>query len=146
MNHLFKRSLKPASSRTINIALLFMRVGIGVLTIIHGYPKFMGGMQGWHNLGVTFMAPLGIAFLPTLWGFLGALTEFIGGIMFTVGFGTRLAAVANIIMMSIATAWHINKGDSFNVYSLPVTLMVVFLAYFIMGGGIVSVDAHIAKE
>ena len=146
MNNFFKFSLKTASPRTIHIALLFMRVGIGVLTIGHGYPKFMSGMEGWHGLGVTFMAPLGITFLPTLWGFLGAITEFIGGIMLTIGFGTRLAAAANILMMIIATAWHVNKGDSFNVYSLPLTLIVVFCAYMLMGSGIVSVDAHITKE
>ena len=146
MNNFFKLSLKTASPRTIQISLLFLPLGLRALTILSGYPKFMSGMEGWHGLGVTFMAPLGITFLPTLWGFLGAITEFIGGIMLTIGFGTRLAAAANILMMIIATAWHVNKGDSFNVYSLPLTLIVVFCAYMLMGSGIVSVDAHITKE
>jgi uncharacterized membrane protein YphA (DoxX/SURF4 family) len=68
-----------------------------------------------------------------------------GGIMFTVGFGTRIASAANVIMMCVATAWHINKGDPFMVYSFPLTLIVVFSAYFVMGGGIVSVDSHLTK-
>lgn len=146
MNRFIQFSLKPASSATIHLALLLMRIGVGILTIGHGYPKFMSGFEGWHGIGLMFMAPLGITFLPTLWGFLGAITEFIGGIMFTIGFGTRLASAANVIMMIIATSWHITKGDPFNVYSYPLTLIVVFGAYFLMGAGIVSVDAHLAKE
>ncbi len=145
MDHYIQFSLKNASPRTINTALFFMRMGVGILTIGHGYPKFMGGFEGWHGLGVMFMAPLGITVLPTLWGFLGALTEFVGCIMFTIGFGTRIASAALTIMMGIATAWHLNRGDIYNVYSYPLTLIVVFSAYFFMGGGIVSVDSYISK-
>ena len=146
MNRLLYYTLKTASPKTINAVLFLMRVGIGILSIGHGYPKIMGGFEGWHGLGATFMVPLGINFLPTLWGFLGAITEFLGGIVFTIGFKTRLASAALTIMMIIAAAWHINRGDGYNLYSFPLTLMVVYLAYFVMGSGIVSVDSYLIRK
>lgn len=143
MNRLLHYTLKTASPRTINTVLFLMRVAIGILTIGHGYPKIMLGFSGWHDLGTTFMVPLGINFLPTLWGFLGAVTEFLGGIMFTIGFKTRVASAALTIMMIVAAAWHINRGDGYNFYSFPLTLIVVYLAYLVMGSGIISVDSYL---
>lgn len=135
-----------AKEENIQRALFILRVTIGLLTIGHGYPKIIGGLEGWHQLGETFMYPLGIKFLPTMWGFLGAVTEFIGGIMLVLGLGTRIASFALIVMMIIATAWHIQKGDHFNVYSFPLSLVFVFLAFLIIGGDNYSLDFFIAEK
>lgn len=130
------------STAQLEFALTFVRVGIGLLTIGHGIPK-MAGVEVWQNLGTTFMHPLGITFLPVMWGFLGAMTEFVGGIALVMGLGTRIASFALIIMMSIATMWHIKNGDSFLVYSYPISLIVVFIGFLIIGGGIYSFDFYL---
>jgi putative oxidoreductase len=144
MKECIRYVIEQASPIAVDYALLFMRVAIGILTLLHGLPK-MGGVSVWHSLGTTFMYPLGIHFWPTLWGFLGFLSEFGGGILLVLGLGTRVASVALIIMMIIATAWHINKGDSFNVYSLPLTLIVVYAVFMVIGSGPYSVDAHVGR-
>lgn len=126
----------------LQYALCFMRVGIGLLTMLHGIPK-MSGIETWHNLGTTFMFPLGITFLPTMWGFLGGCTEFFGGIALMLGLGTRAASFSLVIMMFIAAIWHIKRGDSFNVYSFPISLCIVYLTFMVIGGGDFSLDYYI---
>ena len=143
MKTLFNFLIKPASPQTTQYALVFLRIAIGLLTIPHGIPKIMGGITGWTNLGTTFMFPLGIYFLPTLWGFLGACTEFFGGIALTVGLGTRLASFALTIMMIIALAWHLQRGDSMIAYGLALTLIPIYFTFMIIGSGKFSADSYL---
>ncbi len=126
----------------IQITLTFLRIILGILTIGHGLPKIKGGKIGWKNLGTTIMFPLNVKFVPTMWGFLGAVTEFFGGILLALGLFTRIASFCLIIMMTIATAWHIQKRDSFMIYSFPLTLIFVYFTFLIIGGGIYSLDYY----
>lgn len=75
MNSFLQCILESAPLKIVYIVLLFFRIGIGTLIMIHGYPKIMGGLQLWKELGIMFMAPLGIHCLPTMWGFCAALTQ-----------------------------------------------------------------------
>jgi putative oxidoreductase len=145
MNKYISQITSMASMETIDRALLLMRVGIGVLTIGHGIPKIMGGVPMWQELG-TWVYPLGIHFLPTMWGFLGACTEFFGGIALVAGFGTRVASFCLTMMMFVATVWHLNHGDVFNVYSFPLSLIVVYIGFIMMGSGKYSADAYLFAE
>lgn len=135
----------PVSSTTLELMIASMRVGIGILTIGHGLPKIMGGMPLWHTLG-QMTASIGITWLPTLWGFLGACTEACGGLAFVLGCGTRLASIALTFMMIVATAWHVSRHDIFNVYSFPLSLIIIFGCFIIIGGGKFSVDAWLCKR
>lgn len=145
MYSFFMYLLKPASSQIIEYAILFMRVSLGILTALHGFPKISGGLATWAQLG-TFVNPLGIYFWPIFWGFLGAFFEFFGGIAFTLGFFTRFFSLGLTIMMFVATVWHISRKDPFNIYSYPLTLIFIFWAFFIMGGGTYSIDSYISQK
>lgn len=144
MNTFFKLILTPASPAFVELALLFMRVTLGIITMLHGFPKIMGGVPMWLQLG-TFVNPLGIYFLPLMWGFLGACTEFFGGMLLAFGLSTRIASLALVFMMIVATAWHINRGDGFQVYSYPLTLIFIFFGFFIMGAGPISLDYFLSR-
>jgi len=140
-NFLSYLTFRP-SPELITFALTVLRVSIGILTIGHGIPK-MGGIEVWQSLGTTFMGSLGIHFLPVMWGFLGFASEFFGGIMLTVGFGTRFASFALVVMMAVATAWHLQRGDSFNVYSFPLSLIFVYLTFMLIGSGPYSLERYL---
>lgn len=129
---------------TVYYMLIFMRVAIGLLTIGHGLPKIVGGVEMWQMLG-NMTAAVGIHFMPVMWGFLGACTEFFGGILLMIGFGTRIASAALTVMMIVATAWHIHRGDSFNIYSFPLSLIVVFIVFMVIGSGPYSIDSKLNK-
>lgn len=139
---MFHFIFEPASASMVHYVLCCMRIAIGVLTIAHGLPKIVGGPQLWHMLGLMTNG-VGIYFWPTLWGFLGACTEFFGGIALVLGLGTRIASLALMIMMFIAFKMHFDKGDSYNIYSLALTLLVVFTGYFFIGGGMLSLDSYL---
>ena len=144
MNFIYNLFTGP-SSETLNFAILFLRISMGILTMLHGVPKMSGGVQGWNNLGITFMYPLGIHFMPVMWGFLGAATEFIGGIMLTFGFATKIVSFCLIMMMIIATLWHVKRGDSFNLYSFPLSLIFVYGFFLLVGGYNYSIDQYLFR-
>jgi uncharacterized membrane protein YphA (DoxX/SURF4 family) len=69
------------------LALLALRIGLGVELVVHGWPKIKnpGGMAGW--LGQMGMKP------AVFWSWIAALTEFLGGLALIVGLLTRPAAL-----------------------------------------------------
>lgn len=133
----------PATPALINLGLLVLRVGIGILSIFHGAPKIMGGTSAWYDLGKMAMSPLGITFFYTFWGLMAAITEFFGGIALVLGFGMRLVNALLVITMIIAAYWHIQKGDDFMIYSFALSLIVVHVALCIIGGDQYSLDYYL---
>ena len=76
----------------VNAGLLVLRIGIGLIFIIHGVPKLMGGVELWTQLGST-MSIVGISFAPAFWGFMAAITEVAGGLFIILGLLHRLVAL-----------------------------------------------------
>lgn len=124
----------------LDFGLLFMRIGLGIIFMAHGLPKLTGGMQSWHWLG-SQMALFGIQFFPVLWGFLAAFVEFFGGILLILGIGMRYTAFLLLCVMLVATAYHINKGDAFSVYSHPLSLAIVFIGFLFTGPGVYTISS-----
>lgn len=123
-------------------ALLFARVFMGLLFIKHGYLKIVGGMPEWIWTGEQ-MKNLGITFWPLFWGLAATFAEFGGGIMLVLGFGTRIAAALLIFTMFVAVIHHICNNDPWGYISFPLSQMVIFIAFFIAGGGLYSLDNYI---
>ena len=122
----------------IDLALLILRVGLGVMFILHGYPKMQGGIKSWTWLGENGMGSLGINIFPVFWGFMAAFSEFIGGIMIMLGLYTRLFAFLLFFTMIAASAYHFSNGDSI-FPSHAVELSIVFLSLFFSGAGEYSI-------
>src|SRR5690606_22626802 len=62
---------------------LILRVGIGISIFLHGFPKITGGTEMWTAIGSS-MGIFGINFAPTFWGFLAAVAESVGGLLFAL--------------------------------------------------------------
>lgn len=71
----------------IGLALLALRIGVGVELLVHGWPKIKspGTIAGF--LGQMGMKP------PAFWAWVTALVEFLGGIALIIGLLTRPAAL-----------------------------------------------------
>lgn len=123
----------------VNAGLLVLRIGIGVIFIFHGFPKLMGGVETWTQLGST-MSVMGITFAPVFWGFMAAATEVGGGLFIIFGLLHRLVALMLIFTMVVALLVHVAAGDPFAVYSNALKALVVFVAFAISGPGIYSLD------
>ena len=123
-----------------DFGLLIIRVGLGIIFIMHGYPKIMGGSEQWVWLG-NQMGVLGIQVYPTFWGFLAACAELFGGVLLVLGLGTRIAAFFIGCVVFVATMMHYMQGDAFGVYSHPLALLIVFVGLIFAGSGKYSFDA-----
>ena len=125
-----------------DIGLLILRVGIGVMFMIHGLPKLTGGPEKWVMLGGT-MKVLGVGFAPMAWGFMAALSECAGGLLLVLGFFTRPACFFLLATMIVATSMHIGKGDPLVRYSHALEAGILFLSLIFIGPGKYSLDDQI---
>lgn len=113
-------------------AFLVLRIGIGVLFLIFGIQKMIGGPAMWGFLGGT-LKMIGISQWPVFWGLMASLTELLGGIALLTGFFIRPAAVALLFTMVIATLFKISAGAPFADVSFPLTMVLVCVV-LIVGG------------
>ncbi|PIR69783.1 MAG: oxidoreductase [Candidatus Niyogibacteria bacterium CG10_big_fil_rev_8_21_14_0_10_46_36] len=112
-----------------------LRVLLGVIFIVHGYPKLFKNFQGTKD----FFQSLGLRPAAAWVIFIGAL-EFFGGIFLIVGLFVQLIALLMAINMFFAIALVARKKGFANGWEFELTLLVISLALFIMGAGIFAID------
>ena len=127
----------------MDVALLILRLTVGLLIVGHGAQKLFGAFGG-HGLHRTSAFLGSVGYRPAkFWAFLGALSEFGGGLLFAAGFLSPLGAIA--IGASMLTAiskfhwpklWNTNGG-----FEYPLVLLMVAIAVGIAGPGAFSLDA-----
>ncbi|MFO7820518.1 MAG: DoxX family protein [Lentisphaeria bacterium] len=120
-----------------DIGLLVLRVGVGVLFIIHGWPKMFGGPETWAVIGKMGMGAFGINFAPAFWGFMAAFAELIGGIALIAGILTRPFCILLGFTMLAATWFNLFTADGGgkNPGTHALLGLVVFIALLISGPG-----------
>jgi putative oxidoreductase len=118
------------------LALLVLRIVLGVIMIGHGYPKVFGGLS--HH--VQMVRGLG---LPGWLAYLSAASEFLGGILVLLGLLTRCAALAILIDVSVAIAKvHWKNGLLGNGgYQFPLALAAIAFALLFFGSGPFGLDS-----
>lgn len=120
--------------------LLLMRVGVGAMMIMHGYPKLLAGPERWTKLGNN-LSHFGIRFYPEIWGFLASASESIGGLFLILGFFFRPSCFLLLCTMIVAASTPFyREGGVFMDASEAIELGFVFLGLFILGPGRYSVD------
>ena len=117
--------------------LLLLRVGIGVVFISNGYPKFWGRRQEHLDEMVH------INHLPAYFAYIAGVLELGGGALLIAGLFTRVLGVMLAVEMGIAMV----KGEQFlqnplavDKYELALVLGVGALALATFGAGSVSLD------
>lgn len=123
-----------------NFGLLILRIGIGgCMLLLHGLPKIIGGPAIWEKLGMA-MGNIGITFFPTIWGFMAALTETVGGLFIIIGLWFRPVTILLCFMMLVATLNHFYNGDGAKIAAHALELSFVFFGLTFIGPGKYSVD------
>lgn len=141
---------KFLSKEAVNkdLGLFILRLGVGLsMAIFHGYGKIAGGPERWERIGGA-IGNLGISFLPTLWGFLAAFSEFFCSIFLILGILFRPAALFLACTMFIATLNHLNlpadaPNSGFSGASHAIELMAVYIALLFLGSGKFTVTSKL---
>jgi len=117
-----------------DIALLILRIGLGIVCILHGRSKFKP----------EFAKGIGV---PYFFGFLSGVGMVAGGLGVLFGFLTQIAAIGPFLVMLGAVYHHKFKWKHpfFNPhgksYEYAFMLVLVSLALILTGAGAYSIDA-----
>lgn len=126
------------STGAFNIALLLLRLVIGILMMHHGYDKLVNyGAK--HNSFMNFMG-LGSSLSYALLIF----AEFFCSLFLVLGLFTRLAVIPLILAMSVAL-FKAHKGEVFGDGEIAALYLGAYFVLLFVGPGKVSVDGMIGK-
>ncbi|MFF3023836.1 DoxX family protein [Gottfriedia sp. NPDC057948] len=130
----------------INIGLLLIRLVVGILFIGHGAQKLFGWFGGYGLKGTGgWFDSIGMKPGVTI-ALIAGLVEFIGGILFAVGFLTPLAGIliAGTMAMAIIKV-HAPNGiwATSNGYEYNLTLLVVAIGVVLTGPGKYALDTFL---
>ncbi|HET6528967.1 MAG TPA: DoxX family protein [Balneolaceae bacterium] len=128
-----------------NIGLLILRIGLGIMLVLHGYPKVFGGPETWTEVG-SAMHYLGIDAAPMFFGFMAGVTEFFGGIFLLLGLFFTPAVILLFIVMIVATIQSIGIGEGFAFFSHSIEMGIVFLSLLLIGPGKYSLDRIMSQK
>jgi putative oxidoreductase len=124
------------------LALLLLRLGLGIIFIYHGYPKLFT------HLHETVQAFPKMGF-PFYFAYVAGVLEFFGGCLLILGLFTRIAAL--LLAGEMATAIlrvHLPQGGwmAVNNYQFPLALAVGAFTLATVGAGAISLDRAIFKN
>ena len=118
------------------LALLVLRIVLGVIMIAHGSGKVFGGLS--HH--VQMVSGLG---LPGWLAYFSAAAEFFGGILVIAGFLTRFAALTIMVDMAVAI-WKVHWKNGLMAehgYQFPLALAAIAFALIFFGAGPIAFDS-----
>ncbi len=124
------------------LALIVMRLALGVIMTAHGYHKVFGGLHHFSEM-VSGMG------LPGWLAYVSSFTEFLGGLLLLAGFFTRAAAFAVCIDLFVAiwkVHWHnglLGSPDRPG-YEFPLAAAALAFALIFFGGGPIALD-HVLR-
>ena len=118
------------------LALLLLRLGLGIIFVSHGYPKLFGHSQQW-------MGAFQRMGFPAYFAYISGILEFFGGLLLIAGLFTQVAGLLLAVEMAIAI-WrvHLPQGSVLAVhnYEFPLALAVGTFALAAVGAGVLSFD------
>lgn len=127
------------STKTQQLGLLILRIGVGILFFIFGWQKITGGEPVWTGVGGS-MKLFGISAWPTFWGLLATSAEFLGGLLLIFGLFTRFAAASLVFTMFVAVIFKFSLGATLGDTTGAIAMLLVNVFFLLNGGGAYSAD------
>src|SRR5712692_228010 len=128
----------------LNVGLLILRLGVGLIVAGHGAQKLFGWWEGPRITGFAGgLEKMGIR-PPRFWAVAAGLAEFVGGLLLASGFLSPLGSFAVMASMAVAIMTvHLSRGfwNSKGGLEFPLSLLIAALALSVTGPGAYSLDA-----
>lgn len=116
-------------------APLIIRVVLGLVFVVHGYPKLFGGF----SQTAGFFESIGIK-PAKFWVFVVGVVEFFGGIALILGFAVQLAAFLIAVDMLVAI-WKVKFRQGFaGGYEFDLVLLAMAVSLLLTGAGAYAFD------
>ncbi len=126
------------SAGAFNTATLLLRLGVGILMIMHGYDK----LKNFSTLEPKFMNFLGMGTSLSL--ALLIFAEFFCSMFIILGLFTRLATIP-LIIATCVMVFIAHKGLVFGEAQTAALYLMSYVVLLLLGPGRVSVDSMIGK-
>ena len=126
------------SAGAFSTAMLVLRLGVGILMLMHGYTKLMK----FSTMKNDFMNFMGIGSTMSL--ALVVFAEFFCSVFLILGLFTRLATIP-LIIATCVMVFMANKGDVFGKGELATLYLISYIVILFVGPGRASVDSMIGK-
>jgi len=127
---------------------LVIRLGMGFLFIVHGYPKMTGRWvvetKGSRESFVESIRGLGLPYALQLAVIFGGVM-FFGGILLAVGLWTRWTSLILSALMVVAFGRNYFRKGFLGSGDFPFAVLVALLGLVFMGGGGISLDGLLLK-
>lgn len=137
---IFNYRTPALNEKNISIAMLILRVGVGLLMLTHGLGKLETLFNG---EPIQFKDPIGVG--PTASLILAVFSEVLCSILLIIGLSTRFAAIPLFITMIVA-ALIVHANDGFGRQELPLLYAAAYVVIAIIGAGKYSLDYWITKK
>jgi putative oxidoreductase len=115
--------------------LLFLRCGLGLVFVYHGYPKLFGGTE-------RFVEAFQAIGLPAYFVYVAGVIECFGGLAIALGLLTPVIGIILLLEMAVAM-WKYNFNEGIYAvreYELPLVLGLASLVLATIGPGRFSLD------
>jgi putative oxidoreductase len=123
----FLNSLRP-------LALLTLRIVLGIIFLFHGYPKLAHSGAGMQSAFVEHG-------LPAYFVYLAGIIETFGGLLLLIGLFARGAALLLGIEMCVAIwKFHSHSYLTVHEYEFPLSLAAACFVLATVGAGTISLD------
>lgn len=119
--------------------LFFLRLGFGLIFIVHGFTKLTGGADTWEATG-SVVQYIGIDLFHNAFGFAAAIGEIAGGLSLIVGIYMIPALALLIAIIFFAVISQIASGSSFPQIAYPLSTGIVLISLLFTGPGTISAD------
>lgn len=123
----------------LNVAILIVRIGVSVMMLTHGGPKFMKLLDG----NLKFGDPIGIG--SELSFLLVVFAEFFCSIFIIIGLGSRLATIPLLFTMLVALLVAHGADPIFDHLNILAYIASYVFLYF-TGSGKYSLDYKIFQK
>ena len=126
--------------KATDFALLFFRVAISIMMLVHGVPKLLS-LFG--DAEIQFANPIGLGMTASL--ALAVFAEVICSVLLIIGLGTRLAALPLLITMLVAVLI-VHVPDGWGRQELPLLYAAGYVMLLLTGPGKYSLDHAFLKK
>ncbi|MDI6820556.1 MAG: DoxX family protein [Patescibacteria group bacterium] len=117
-------------------AILILRVVLGVILVVYGWPKIKDLKTNAQNFATTGFKP------GMFWGTIVGLVEFVGGVALIIGFLTQVFAFLVFARFLIAILKVNRKKGFIHGYELDLLIAGAALLLMTTGGGIYNLDTY----